>query len=472
MARYFGKGDMHDSGISYKSAGTTNQTFSVFDDDSDFWNDYNQLNDQYKKQLDPFLHYEYSPGLFDRLGNWLGINTAEDKYRLQMQQQARAQLIALQGNSFNNDYDSKAAQASRMRDAGLNPDLTGSAEGESASEIEQPLQTLDTSIFDPPTELLTDLGSLFGSAVTGCQSIGAFIKTLGELRKLKADTSGQQITNAKEAFDYAGEWLSSFDPKTRLDFGDVDVTEDFFNQKAPEAIVNAFVAEHPGMSKETNALVRKAMMARLSDPQMMYNYYTRYNSASQAKMDMVARQKVYGKPLEEAEDLIYDHNKLMIDYMSGVYRYKYEYDKLVLDYNMQKSRNDFNYESWKAAHNVPEAIGEADLAFFLRTKAEHDANEQRFKYQKTALNTIRMKMLKGDPFASYLYYSWLHPGSMPPYMTLSGKIGPFSGSWNVIPGFGMDPNPISTFGKGVGQGIAPGGVPNGPGHNYADIPFK
>lgn len=419
-------------------------TYSVFDEDSDFWNDYNQLNDQYKKRLDPLLHYDYQLGFWDRLGNWLGFNTAEDRYRMDLQQKARLALQGLQDDVFQDNYNSESAKASRMRDAGLNPDLQGEVEGDPASGLEQPLQPIDPSVFAPPTELLTDLTSVFGSALTGCQNIGTFVQALGQLRKLKADTTNVQISNADEAFDYAGKWLSSFDPVTRLDFGDVDVTEDFFNQKAPAAIVKAFATDHPGLNKEAQAMVNRAMNARLRDPEMMYNYYTRYKNAATAKVEAIANKKAIGKPLEEAEDFVYAHNQMMIDYMSKAYKNKYAFDSMILDFNIQKCHNDFNYEAWKTKYNIPQEIAEADLEFYLKTQAEHKANKDRYEFQQRALNTVKQKMEKGDPFASYLYYSWLNPNGMIPLMSNSFNLGRSGVSWQTMPGFGSNVQPIQS----------------------------
>lgn len=450
----------------------SNRSYDVFDEDDSFWDDYNKLDPAYRNQLDPYLKYNYQLGAWDKFGNWLGFNTGEDKYRMEMQDRARLALAGLQNDSFQNTYNSQDAQADRMRDAGLNPDLSGSAEGDPAASLEQPLQTLDPSIFEPPTELLTDIPALFSSAVSGLQGVGLFVKTLGDLRKLKADTTDVQLGNAKSALEYAGQYLSNFDPKTRLDFGDVEVTEDTFNKKAPAAIIEAASNDHPGFNSDSNALFKKALSAKLNDPGVMYDFYQKYNKATEAKIQKIANDKTYGSALQMAEDIIYDQNKLMIDYLSHTQKYTAAYNSLITDYNIQKCKNDFDYEAWKYEHNVPAEIGQSELNFYLRSKAEHDANKAKYEYQKKALDIVKERMDTGDPFAQYLYYSWLNPNGMIPYMSQSGRIGPFSGSWQMLPGFGMDANPLSTLGKGIGSGIAPGSQPYGPGNYYGDMPSK
>lgn len=450
----------------------SNKSYSVFDEDDPFWDEYNKLSEEYRNQLSPYLNYNYQLGAWDKFGNWLGFNTGEDKFRMEMQDRARLALAGLQNDSFQNTYNSEAEKAARERDAGLNPDLSGSAEGDPAASLEQPLQTIDPSLFEPPMELLTDIPSLFGSAVSGLQGVGLFAKTLGDLRKLKADTTDVQIGNAKSALEYAGQYLSNFDPKTRLDFGDVEVTEDTFNKKAPAAIIAAAAKDHPGFNDDSNALFKKALAAKLNDPGVMYDFYQKFNRATEEKMKKVVNDKTYGNALALAEDILYNQNKIMVDFQSEALQMKAHYDSALLELQLAKTDNDFNYEVFKQTYKVPQSIAQADAAFYLRTRAEHDANRLRYQYQNRALQKVKEKMDEGDPFAQYLYYSWLNPNGMIPYMSQSGRIGPFSGSWQMLPGFGMDSNPLSTLGRGIGSGISNNGEPIGPGNFYGDMPSK
>lgn len=430
--------------------------FPTFDPTDPIWDQINKLPAAYRKQLDPYLSYNYTSGLWDRIGDFFGWNTSADKYRMQMQDRARGALSGFQNDLFQNTFNSAQAQASRQRDAGLNPDLSGSAEGDPAAGLEQPISSVDPSIFNPPSDLLVNIASLFGSAASGLASVGTFTKLLADIKRTKSETSGVQIANAKQAWDYAGEYLSAFDPSTRLDFGEVDFTPDFFNDKIVASKVSALRDSAPGLSEEAYKMIEKAMKARSSDPSIMDAYYKNYRSALESKTDRVAAKSVYGS-LDLADEVIAEQNRNIIGFQSESIKLQYEIQSQMASYQSARLRNDFDYEVWKQEHNVPEAIGEAELSAYFEQVSRSSAETLRAKYLKNWLTYLQNLEKKGDPGATYLLNALLQGGYAPLMNTsINGGLGPFkgSGSWSTLVTPGVE-QPLQKIGEGIGSTYDP-----------------
>lgn len=83
---------------------------------------YSKVVNPYRAQLE---NNSYQQSFWDRFGNWLGFNTKEDSYRLELERLAKEFDADLQLQDVTNSYNSEESQAERQRAAGLNPDLNG-----------------------------------------------------------------------------------------------------------------------------------------------------------------------------------------------------------------------------------------------------------------------------------------------------------------------------------------------------------
>lgn len=102
----------------------------------------NTRNDEYADiaATNPYAESKYgSLGLWDRLGNLIGFNTAEDKYNTERATLAAQYDAQIESLKFENEYNSPSAQASRMREAGQNPDLLGTSGVAGAAEMTEPV---------------------------------------------------------------------------------------------------------------------------------------------------------------------------------------------------------------------------------------------------------------------------------------------------------------------------------------------
>lgn len=410
---------------------------STFDDGDSFYDDMKMLNPRYHAQLQPYLNYNYKNGILDRLGNFFGFNTGEDRYRMEMQDRARQMLGSLLNDQFQNDYNSAKAQASRQRDAGLNPDLAGDASGDPAAQMEQPLSPIDPSVFEVPQEVMADITGILGMATQGLTSVASFAKLLADRKEVKTRITANKITSLQAAFTLAGDWLSGFDPVTRLNLGDAvnpDAPEAERREQLKAAIASAFHSDIDGLDEDSKSFLNKAFLARTSDPRVMDNFYDAYSKAAESRAKKMVVEENLGS-LDLAEELVRSQNNIMYAYLVGTYEDQVKLNALVNSYNLEKTQNDFDYESWKAEHKLPIELGESELQSYLAYQAKSKADAARAKATQNWLNELLGLKKKHDPGATYLFNALIQ-GGYAPLMQYSGKggIGPlnFGGSWTSM----------------------------------------
>lgn len=446
MSRYFGKGAMHDSGINYQNT-SQNNSYSTFDPNDPFWNDYNKLGDAYKKQLDPYLNYNYNRGIGDWLGDVFGINTKDDSLRMEMQDRARLALSGLLTDEFQNDYNSQVQQAERMRDAGFNPDISGEAEGEAASGFEQPLPLMDSSSFGAPEEIFGTITDLFGTAIQGLQSVGTFKSLMAQIFKTKKETSGVEITNAKQAYDYAGEYLSAFDPDFSRNYPDVKEPDtDFFNQTIVPSKIAALRELSPGLSDEAYKMIEYAINARKNDPRIYDAWYKGFNSSVEGRAKSISNKEVYGD-LSLPDDVIREKNKEMYDFLVETQKITLEANRIAADYNLNHYKNDFDFELFKQKYKLPENLAQSELAQYLKDVAQSHYEEAKAKASKSWLNYLDGLRKSGDPASQYLFHSIVQGGFAPLSSLQFGMTGPMgigvNGSFGRFIAPGQHYNPVN-----------------------------
>jgi len=137
----------------------------------------------------PYSESSYGDlGLWDRICNVFGWRSGEDRYnadRELMAKQYDAQIASLQ---FENEYNSPEAQAERMREAGMNPDLVGTSGVAGAAEM--------TENFGLPDQ--GDNGAQFIQSV---QMLGSCVEKALSMYSLGLDLQGKALANAGAELD-------------------------------------------------------------------------------------------------------------------------------------------------------------------------------------------------------------------------------------------------------------------------------
>lgn len=146
----------------------------------------------------PANKYQYTPGWLDKIGNFFGFRTAQDKFEDEKANKAadiEAQLKAIDREEH---YNSAEEQAQRMRDAGINPNLQGGVDAGAASEFDD---QANAGMETPKDEMQTirESGRNAVATLLNIFSTGAGLMATGmDIKTAKADLYTQAFNAVKE----------------------------------------------------------------------------------------------------------------------------------------------------------------------------------------------------------------------------------------------------------------------------------
>lgn len=139
----------------------------------------------------PYKNISRKQTIWDKIANAFGMRSGYDKFLEQQQMNSQEYISNLTQKAYAEDYESPSAEAQRMRDAGLNPDLLGT-EGVNGSSPMPEETGIDPSAF--ATTTMGDVVSFVGSAVSMAFGIA---KDFQAMRSAKETIRSQKTENAK-----------------------------------------------------------------------------------------------------------------------------------------------------------------------------------------------------------------------------------------------------------------------------------
>lgn len=155
----------------------------------------------------PYLNFTRQDGLWDKIGDFFGFRTAQDKARDSQLNAAREYAGQVAQLQFENQYNSPQAMAERSRLAGINPDLNGVGDvapaGEFAQEQTSPEFSENEDVFNKAGNILTMLISASGSAL----GIASQFK---ELENMNLKNDAQEISNYLQLSGLVPDYISQF----------------------------------------------------------------------------------------------------------------------------------------------------------------------------------------------------------------------------------------------------------------------
>ncbi len=91
----------------------------------------------------PYQNYQYQLGWWDKVGNFLGFRTSEDRTREEYAQRSAEYINQLQSLAREEEYNSESAQSQRQKEAGINPALNGVNPSQASELNESPMSLPD-----------------------------------------------------------------------------------------------------------------------------------------------------------------------------------------------------------------------------------------------------------------------------------------------------------------------------------------
>lgn len=145
----------------------------------------------------PYKNVNYRQSPWQKfLSTKLGLRTGYDTAMEQADIQSKEYLYGLLQQQYQNEYNDPAAQAARMRKAGMNPDLLGTegVEGSATPPADNSVMSPDTFAPDtvPVQEIVQTASTAFGaleSAVTSAFSVAQSLQSLNAGRIANSDSA-------------------------------------------------------------------------------------------------------------------------------------------------------------------------------------------------------------------------------------------------------------------------------------------
>lgn len=139
----------------------------------------------------------YTPGILDKFIGSIGGRTGEDKFWENAAAQYGEFTASLMEQAHQESFDSSAQQASRMRQAGQNPDLLGTGD-----VADSPGLAEDTNNQLPSNEdIASAVGSIGERIMSLIPTAMGFVTNLKELKALGVSIEGQEATNTGIGLD-------------------------------------------------------------------------------------------------------------------------------------------------------------------------------------------------------------------------------------------------------------------------------
>lgn len=165
---------------------------------------YSKVVNPYRAQLE---NNSYQQSFWDRFGNWLGFNTKEDSYRLELERLANEFDADLQLQDITNEYNSEESQANRQREAGINPDLNGVDSAAATSDKPKGADSSNLSNIESMTtgQEIVPLVQTFSSVLTtALGDVSGMIGMFQDTTSRHLANQSQMLHSMEYAYDFGG----------------------------------------------------------------------------------------------------------------------------------------------------------------------------------------------------------------------------------------------------------------------------
>lgn len=163
---------------------------------------YSQVQNPYRAQLE---NNSYQQSWWDKIGNWIGFNTKEDSYRLELERLAKEWDSNAQMQNVTDDYNSEASQAARQRAAGINPDLNGVDSGSASSSVPSSPDSAGLAPIEQMTtfqEVEPVISTVSGIVRNALGDVSGLLGMFQDLRSRSLSNDASLLNNITSAYDF------------------------------------------------------------------------------------------------------------------------------------------------------------------------------------------------------------------------------------------------------------------------------
>lgn len=213
---------------------------------------YSGVQNPYRAQLE---NNSYQQSWWDKIGNWIGFNTKEDSYRLELERLAKEWDSNMQLQNVTDDYNSESSQVARQRAAGINSDLNGVDSGSASSSAPSAPDSAGLAPIEQMTtfqEVEPVLSTVSGIVRTAFGDMSGLLGMFQDLRSRSLSNDASLLNNITSAYDFgfsSAEKNQKFEDvlkqiEGKTDLSDYDLVDgSYVNKKTGELLIEDSVVQ-------------------------------------------------------------------------------------------------------------------------------------------------------------------------------------------------------------------------------------
>lgn len=167
----------------------------------------------------PYANYDYKHSWWQKLIEGIGLRSKWDAYRENMAMNSAEYQAQLAEKAHNEQFDSPVEQNTRLRAAGINPDLAGETSSGSSSPVEPDPNAPIASEADNPMATIGTFTNMIMSAFTS--SIGLannIVGMLGNVEDVESKANSNRNTVISDALAWSMRHIPDVYPENAQDF--------------------------------------------------------------------------------------------------------------------------------------------------------------------------------------------------------------------------------------------------------------
>lgn len=306
------------------------------------------------RSADPYASYSYQMGPWESFLRSFGFRTKYDQFAESMNLQSQEYQAGISEKEYNEVYDSPAAQAQRMREAGQNPDLVGT----SGVEASSPLRDDGNPLGSIPDADLASSPQMFADFVlSGVSAAVGLASNLQNLKSLKLANEGAEISNSGNIVELALDTLGNFLPVPQ----DLDYN--------PNAFSDAMYSSYEYIrDKYKGSMSRKSYKKFMKAVDGLWSSAPREASAYKEWSERISNRKQFFRDsssslYSEFDDVLLDISKELNSFSDQAYKIMSENQVFESELRSVQVRNQMEYEQGinpeadAALHNQSTALG-------------------------------------------------------------------------------------------------------------------
>lgn len=291
------------------------------------------------RNADPYANFTYKMGPFEKFLQNLGFRTKFDKQREEMALASQAYQADITQKQYDEAYDSPNAQADRMRQAGLNPDLQGTSGVQSAAAM---------SSEDNPAAMVAEpdtLGTPEGFAEFIMSSITTAVglsKEFMSLKGLSLANEGAAIGNSSNLLNLAFDSILNYTPSIRdLDLETTDGVVSWRDD--PTSILNRISSDYKGaMSKRQYRRFMSTVSNMIDSLPVEKEQYRQWRERVENRREYF---RSYTRPdYSESDEVLYGISQILSNTAFKAYEKGLNNDVSEQDVRSERLNNELSYQ--------------------------------------------------------------------------------------------------------------------------------